>query len=71
VQEEADRLDGEVQRLERSIAATRDALAAVGEAGEAIADEIEQARAKQHRKKVAAIVRKCRGAGRSRRRRAR
>jgi hypothetical protein len=61
VQEEADRLDGEVQRLERSIAATRDALAAVGEAGEAIADEIEQARAKQHRKKVAAIVRKCRG----------
>ena len=41
VQEEADRLDGEVLRLERAIAATRDALAAVGEAGEAIADEIE------------------------------
>jgi len=60
VQEEADRLDGEVLRLERAIAATRDALAAVGEAGEAIADEIEQARAKQHRKKVVAIVRKCR-----------
>ena len=60
VQEEADRLDGEVQRLERSIAATRDALAAVGEAGEAIADEIEQARVKQHRKRITAIVRKCR-----------
>jgi hypothetical protein len=60
VQKEADRLDGEVQRLERAVAVTRDALAAVGEASVAIADEAAQAEAARARKKLIAIARKCR-----------
>lgn len=60
VQEEADRLDGEVLRLERAIAATRDALAAVNEAGVVIADEAAQAEAVRLRKKLVSIARKCR-----------
>lgn len=48
-QEEADRLDGEVQRLERAATATREALAAVGEAAATIAGEAEEASAKRAR----------------------
>lgn len=60
MQQEADRLDGEVLRLERAIAATCDALAAVDEASVAIADEAAQAESTRARKRLIAIVRKCR-----------
>lgn len=51
-QEEADRLDGEVQRLERSIATTAEAVAAVDKASVAIAGEVEEASAKRERDKL-------------------
>lgn len=48
-QAEADRLDGEVQRLERSIAITAEAVAAVDKATVAIAGEVEEASEKRAR----------------------
>lgn len=61
-QEDADRLDAEAVRLERSIATTEQALSAVDRAAVEIAGEAEQAQARRERERLKGLARAVRKA---------